>query len=131
MILYLSIWGGSEAGIMRNPQSTMADINRCMEYLKRCESRWHIAGRGWTILHELVSISSPLPVLKQGVTLKRPLEDEERTTGGYRVMATSSTMGSSMYLTSETLPSPQAGSLTLNGSEVCTRYLKGSTIDLN
>jgi hypothetical protein len=39
----------------------MADVSQCIDYLKNCSSRWQVAGRGWQLLREVVSLGNAQP----------------------------------------------------------------------
>lgn len=82
-MLLLSIWGGKRGGVILDPAKEMADVYRCMNILKRCEGRWHIAGRFWDILWELASVSDlPLPEYNPGPVLKRDREEDAEVQQG-------------------------------------------------
>ncbi|KAF5374528.1 hypothetical protein D9615_009070 [Tricholomella constricta] len=62
LVLLLNIWGGKRAGLSTDPSKEMNDVHKCMQALRRCESRWHSAGRLWDIMYELASVGElPLP----------------------------------------------------------------------
>ena len=47
IVLLLNIWGGKRSGMTTDPAKEMRDVHKCMDFLKICEKRWHIAGRLW------------------------------------------------------------------------------------
>ncbi|KAL0950434.1 hypothetical protein HGRIS_010385 [Hohenbuehelia grisea] len=47
------IWGGRKLWPGNDVARAESDLQKCMDGLKQCETRWLIAGRMWDILHEL------------------------------------------------------------------------------
>ncbi|KAI6098340.1 fungal-specific transcription factor domain-containing protein, partial [Pisolithus croceorrhizus] len=74
IVLLLNIWGGKRSGLSTDPVKEMADVHRCMAFLKMCEERWHSAGRLWDVLFELASVGDlppPQPSPTGGVKRER------------------------------------------------------------
>ncbi|KAG6908595.1 hypothetical protein DXG01_003998 [Tephrocybe rancida] len=65
IVLLLNIWHGKRSGLSTDPSRDMDDVHKCMEYLRRCETRWASAGRLWDILYELAFVGE-LPLPKAG-----------------------------------------------------------------
>ncbi|KAG6917730.1 hypothetical protein DXG01_001381 [Tephrocybe rancida] len=62
IVLLLNIWNGKRSGISSDPGREMDDVHKCMQCLRRCETRWTSAGRLWDIMYELASVGElPLP----------------------------------------------------------------------
>ncbi|KAI6148273.1 fungal-specific transcription factor domain-containing protein [Pisolithus thermaeus] len=65
---------GIRSGLSTDPVKEMADVHRCMAFLKMCEKRWHSAGRLWDVLFELASVGDlppPQPSPTGGVKRER------------------------------------------------------------
>ncbi|KAI6025452.1 fungal-specific transcription factor domain-containing protein [Pisolithus marmoratus] len=74
IVLLLNIWGGKRSGLSTDPAKEMADVHKCMVFLKMCEKRWHSAGRLWDVLSELASVGDlppPQPSPTGGVKRER------------------------------------------------------------
>ncbi|RDB28769.1 Activator of stress genes 1 [Hypsizygus marmoreus] len=72
IVLLLSLWGGKRSGLATDTSREMADVQKCMQALKGCETRWHSAGRLWDILCELACVGDlPLPKPSPPVSNKR------------------------------------------------------------
>lgn len=74
IVLLLNIWGGKRSGLATDPAKEMRDVHKCMDFLKICEKRWHIAGRLWDILYEFTSVGElppPQPSPSGGVKRDR------------------------------------------------------------
>ncbi|RPD54024.1 hypothetical protein L227DRAFT_512443 [Lentinus tigrinus ALCF2SS1-6] len=54
LVLLLNMWGGKRSGLSN--QSTMVDVHKCMNMLKRLEQHTHSARRLWNVLNGLISI---------------------------------------------------------------------------
>ncbi|KAJ7836530.1 fungal-specific transcription factor domain-containing protein [Mycena leptocephala] len=64
VVLLMNIWAGKRSGLSLSTDSgqEMAEVHRCMQVLRGCETRWQSAGRLWDILFELASVGQlPLP----------------------------------------------------------------------
>ncbi|KAG6334450.1 hypothetical protein ID866_4639 [Astraeus odoratus] len=61
IVLLLNIWGGKRSGLSTDPVKEMADVHKCMDFLKICEGRWHSAGRLRDVLFELASVGDLPP----------------------------------------------------------------------
>ncbi|KAJ3561273.1 hypothetical protein NP233_g10294 [Leucocoprinus birnbaumii] len=55
VVLLLNIWSGKRTGFAPHPKREMEDVQRCMNMLKSCETRWSQAGRYSDILYELAN----------------------------------------------------------------------------
>ncbi|KAJ7599108.1 fungal-specific transcription factor domain-containing protein [Mycena floridula] len=53
VVLLLQAWTGKQAGLSVPPQRQMADVQKCLDYLTLCETRWSLAGRFRDILVDL------------------------------------------------------------------------------
>ncbi|EIN10102.1 hypothetical protein PUNSTDRAFT_102126 [Punctularia strigosozonata HHB-11173 SS5] len=90
IVLLLNIWGGKRSGASSNPEKEMADVHKCMQVLKLCESKWHSGGRLWDILRDLASVSElPLPRSSPGPTFKRERDSDEPITSDSATIASS------------------------------------------
>ncbi|KAJ7833497.1 fungal-specific transcription factor domain-containing protein [Mycena leptocephala] len=64
VVLLMNIWAGKRSGLSLSTDSgqEMAEVHRCMQVLRGCETRWQSAGKLWDILFELASVGQlPLP----------------------------------------------------------------------
>ncbi|KAF9020649.1 hypothetical protein BDZ89DRAFT_1138498 [Hymenopellis radicata] len=62
LVLLLSLWGGNRSGTSIDRSKGMEDVHKCMNWIKRLETRWHYCGRIWDVLYELASVGDlPLP----------------------------------------------------------------------
>ncbi|TFK88610.1 hypothetical protein K466DRAFT_488593 [Polyporus arcularius HHB13444] len=59
LVLLLNMWGGRKSGLSN--QSTMADVQNCMNMLKQFEQHTHYARRLWDVLNGLISIGESAP----------------------------------------------------------------------
>lgn len=53
VVLLLNIWSGKRTGFAPHPKREMEDVQRCLNMLKSCETRWSQAGRYVDILSGL------------------------------------------------------------------------------
>ncbi|KAG6861935.1 hypothetical protein C0995_009885 [Termitomyces sp. Mi166 len=53
VVLLLNIWSGKRSGVAPHPKREIDDVQRCLNLLKACETRWCSAGRYRDILIEL------------------------------------------------------------------------------
>ena len=62
IVLFLNLLGGKRTGVAAAPEKNLADLNHCLQILKRLETKWHNAGRLWCahvdspIMHPLISL---------------------------------------------------------------------------
>ncbi|KII90943.1 hypothetical protein PLICRDRAFT_174295 [Plicaturopsis crispa FD-325 SS-3] len=62
IVLLLNLWDGRRSGLALNPTHEMADVYKCMHILQSAEERWHVAGRLWDVLFEMVTVGGmPTP----------------------------------------------------------------------
>lgn len=40
IVLLLNIWGGKRSGLSTDPNKEMADVHKCMQVLRACETRY-------------------------------------------------------------------------------------------
>ncbi|KAJ3490460.1 hypothetical protein NLJ89_g11431 [Agrocybe chaxingu] len=78
IVILLNLWGSKRSGLIDDPAKEMANVHKCLDVLKVCEKRWHIAGRVGDMLAELASLSDydtrhhlaircqPLPTTSRG-----------------------------------------------------------------
>ncbi|KAJ7864940.1 fungal-specific transcription factor domain-containing protein [Mycena leptocephala] len=62
MILMLNVWSGKRTGVAPHNNTAIAEVHKCMEVIRLCETRWQMAGVLWDVLSELASVGQvPLP----------------------------------------------------------------------
>ncbi|CAA7261683.1 unnamed protein product [Cyclocybe aegerita] len=57
IVILLNLWGSKRSGLIDDPAKEMANVHKCLDVLRVCEKRWHIAGRVADMLAELASLS--------------------------------------------------------------------------
>ncbi|KAF8650427.1 hypothetical protein AX16_005231 [Volvariella volvacea WC 439] len=78
--LLLNVWGGKHSGSSVNLQKEMADVQKCVNMLRKYEPWWYQAGQFCDILYELSSIGE-LPLQERTPpSMKRPREEDAHST---------------------------------------------------
>lgn len=61
LVLMISIWEARRSGLNVDVSTQVADVHRCLKYLRKWESTIHLAGRLYDILRETASVSEVIP----------------------------------------------------------------------
>ncbi|KAJ7254991.1 fungal-specific transcription factor domain-containing protein [Mycena haematopus] len=61
LVLLLKILSGKLSGLLPDLSREMANVHKCMEVIRLCESRWQTAGMYWDVLAELGSVGQLPP----------------------------------------------------------------------
>ncbi|KAK7043157.1 Gypsy retrotransposon integrase-like protein 1 [Paramarasmius palmivorus] len=62
IMLLLNIWAAKRSGMTIDPNKETAEVHKCMQVLRTCETRWHPCGMSGDVLYELACVGElPLP----------------------------------------------------------------------
>ncbi|KAJ7598633.1 fungal-specific transcription factor domain-containing protein [Mycena floridula] len=73
VILMLQLWAGRRAGVNVNLVQRMADVQKCLDALSRCEVRWAVAGQLRDLLASLVASEPQMKLVSDVVTVDNPI----------------------------------------------------------
>ncbi|KAJ6581532.1 fungal-specific transcription factor domain-containing protein [Mycena capillaripes] len=83
LVMLLNIWAGKRGGLALTTDSgqEMTEVQRCMQVLRGCETRWQSAGRLWDVLFDLASVGQlPLPAANTKNKRERGAEEPKSAT---------------------------------------------------